>query len=110
MKKTFDTVLNVCNRVFGEAVSYQPMATEYDDQIPPQLITPEPRNIKGVFRYTFIEINGVGSMKPTLSIKLSDLDVAPQEGDQVTMDNKTFEVISSQPDTFGSSLLILEVV
>ncbi len=90
-----ESVVGLCNEVMGEDVSY----TLYGDS---------PVTIKGVFDNSFIEVEGIVSLKPTLRIKLSDLSSNPGKGDSVVISSVTYRVVESHEDSFGGSTLILQ--
>lgn len=90
-------VNNACNQVFGDDVLYTP-------------VSGSPVTIRGVFSQSYVEVEQVQSLKPTLFISLTDLVDEPRRGDQVTVDTDTYRVLVSQPDFAGGATLILQAV
>lgn len=88
--KSLDVVLSV----FGTSVTYDP-------------ITGVNVTLKGIFDQSYVEVEGVVSVKPTLRIKLSDLPLKPRKGDSVTISSVIYRVLESREDSFGGSTLIL---
>jgi hypothetical protein len=96
ISRIFDSVINTVNSVWGTSVIYT------------YLVDSTTSTLKGVFDNAFIEVNGVTTKKPVLTIKLSDLDDEPVEGDTVLIGSVLYMVRDHQPDSFGSTTLILE--
>jgi hypothetical protein len=96
-KALADSVVGLCNSVFGDSVTYTPSGGS-------------PVSIKGVFDNAWVEIENVQSLKPILRIKLSDLSSSPAKGDQVTIDLIDYYVMESRVDGHGGSTLILQKV
>jgi hypothetical protein len=96
-KTISESVLDVCNSVFGESVTYTPLADV-------------PVTINAVFNNVWIEVESVTSLTPTLRVQLSDLASVPGKGDQVVVGSINYKVTKSHPDGFGGSTLILQKV
>lgn len=94
-KALADSVVGLCNSVFGQTVSYTP-----DEG--------SPVSIKGVFNYAWIEVEGVMTQKPILRIRLADLDEEPGKGDEVEIDEVDYRVVESRVDGHGGTILILQ--
>jgi hypothetical protein len=92
-----DAVIGITNTIFGTPATYTP-------------ISGDPVEINGVFDNAYIESQGVSSLKPVLRIRLSDLAASPAKGDQVTVSSTTYRVLSSENDSYGAALLILQKV
>lgn len=90
-----DAVLKATNRTFGTTCTYTYLAGGTS-------------SISGVFDNAFVEIEGFITKKPTLRIRLADLDSDPVEGDEVTINSTEYTVRENRVDSFGGSLLILE--
>ena len=95
----FDGLISSINSVFGSTVTYS-----YQDGSPDS-------EIKGVFDNAFVEVNGIESKRPILkNVKLTDLTAEPAEGDTVEIDSTSYTVRWHEPDSFGSTTLILEKI
>ncbi len=94
-KSLGESVVDLCNAVFGDDVSYTPNGDS-------------PVSIKGVFSNAYVETEGVVSLKPTLRIKLTDLEELPSKGDECEIDSVEYRVMESRLDEFGGSTLILQ--
>ncbi len=92
-----EIVVGLCNSVFGDDVSYTPNGGSAS-------------SIKGVFNNAWVDIEGVVSLKPTLRIKLADLDDSPGKGDEVEIDEVEYRVMESREDGHGGTTLILQKV
>jgi hypothetical protein len=90
-----ESVLGICNSTFGTPVTYTPTVGS-------------PVSINGVFDNAYVEVNGVSSLQPTLRIQLSDLELEPTKGDEVTIDSTAYVILASQKDGYGGALLILQ--
>lgn len=90
-------VIGITNTTFGTPATYTP-------------VSGDPVEINGVFDNAFVEVLGVPSLKPVLRIALSDLEAAPAKGDQVTINATEYKVMSSEADSYGGSLLVLQKV
>ena len=95
-------VLDLCECVFGEDVTYEPIrGGSYE--------------IRGIFDNQFEQVDPdtevvIASNAPTLGVKLADLPGPPVKGDIVIIREKRFRVIDSQEDgVVGSTLLLHEV-
>jgi hypothetical protein len=94
-----DALIKATNNVFGQTVTYI------------RLSDAEETDLTGIFSNQYVEIDGVGSHKPTLRFKLDDLDETPVEGDTLEVDSDTYEVIVAQTDsTRNEATLILKKV
>lgn len=95
-------VLDLCECVFGEDVTYEPKrGGSYD--------------IRGIFDNQFEQVDPdtevvISSNSPTLGVKLADLPDVPVKGDMVIIRNKRFRVIDSQEDGVVGSILFLHEV
>lgn len=67
----------------------------------------DPVEIKGVFDNSFVDVEGIVSLKPTLRINLQDLSASPAKGDTVEINSVVYNVLESREDGFGGSTLIL---
>ena len=94
----FDSLFSSINSVFGSTVTYS-----YQDGSPDS-------EIKGVFDNGFVEVNGIESKRPVLkNVKLTDLtSKEPVEGDSVQINSISYMVRYHEPDSFGTTTLILE--
>lgn len=96
----FSNLTNATNKtlikIFGIPVTYTHSS---DDSV---------AEIKGVFENSFVEVNGVTDLKPTLKIRTADLELTPQEDDQVEVNSTEYTVVDAQLDTHGIALLILK--
>lgn len=90
-------VLGICNTTFGTPVTYTP-------------IVGSAVSINGVFDNAYIEVNGVSSLKPVLRIKLADLALSPAKGDLALINAVSYRILSSEADSYGGSLLVLQKV
>lgn len=83
-------------RVFGRDVIYQ--------------LRPENTSIsmKAVFDNAFIEINGVTTTAPILTVDLSLIPRYPSVKDIVTIESVNYRVIEVRQDSFGGAILILQ--
>lgn len=92
-----DAVIDLCGQVMGQSVTYTPTVGS-------------PVTINGVFDNSYVDIDGVVSLKPTLRINLSDLASAPAKGDSVSISSVSYRVLESRADGYGGSTLILQKV
>lgn len=93
-----DALIKAAHKVFGEDVIYTYASDSSTSQI------------KGVFDNAFIEVNGVSTKKPVLRIRLDDLDAEPVEGDTISLNSVEYLVRDHEPDSYGSTTLILEKI
>lgn len=91
-----DSVVGLCNSVFGDSYSYTPNGGTAIQ-------------LQSVFKHEYVEVESVVSLKPTLRIRLSDLTAKPGKGDTVVIETVTYKVAESREDGHGGSLLILKV-
>lgn len=94
--KATEALLKAVSKVFGTSVTYTHVGDSSTSEI------------KAVFDYNFVEVNGVTTRRPTLRVRLADLAHAPTEGDTAEIGSDSFTIMDSQPDSFGESILILE--
>lgn len=94
-KSLSDKIVNQTNKVFGEEVTYTPR-------------TGDPTSIKGIFDNAWVDVEGVVSLRPTLRIRLSDLENEPGKGDEVTIEEVDYRVLESRIDAHGGSTLVLQ--
>ena len=95
-------VLAPCLDVFGEPVTYTPVAGS-------------PFPISGVFDNAYRDVSqgefgtDVISVYPVLGVNLADFSAPPIQGDQLTIasNGKTYAVREPRPDSHGGALLIL---
>lgn len=94
-KSVEEAVLSITQDYFGESATYTQGA--------------ETAEIKAVFDYQWVELNGVSSNELTAKVLLADLPSAPQKGDTIerTDTNETFRVTIAQPDGLGGFTLVL---
>lgn len=97
-----DSVLEVCESVFGEPVVYTPQGLD-------------PINISGIYDdlYEAVDPNTntiITSDQPVLGIRNAELGVTPRQGDQVNVRNTDFTVKEVQTDGQGGSKLFLHRV
>lgn len=92
-----DAAISTINNVIGQDVTYTP-------------IVGDSSSIKGVFDNSWVDIQGMVTLKPTLRIKLSDLDASPAKGDTVSISSVSYRVMESREDGYGGSTLILQKV
>lgn len=93
---SFESIIKTINSVFGTSVTYS-------------YISGDPNStLKGVFDNAFVEVNGVSTRKPILKIALIDLTSEPVEGDTLLIGSTSYTVQDHQPDSFGTTVLILE--
>jgi hypothetical protein len=92
-----EAVVGLCNDVMGTEVSYTPFGGA-------------PVTINGVFDNAYIDAEGIVSVKPTLRIRLSDLEDNPAKNDTVEISSTTYKVMESHEDGFGGSTLFLKKV
>lgn len=92
-----ELVIGATNTVFGEDVTYTP-------------VSGSPVEIKGVLNNSWVDAEGMISLRPTLQIRLSDLSSAPRKGDSVTISSTPYRVSESRVDGYGGSTLILQKV
>ena len=95
-----DMALSSSMDAFGSTATYTP-------------IVGTPYSITAIFRDAFVEVRGrdsIGnaSLRPTLTVRLADLLAEPDVGDTVTVDSTVFNIIESQSDGGGGSVLILQ--
>ncbi len=91
-----DTVLGLSQDVIGSDVTYTP---EGEDAV----------TIKGIFDNAWVDDgDGLPSLKPTLRIKLDDLESSPGKGDSVEISSTSYRVLSSRNDGYGGATLILQ--
>ena len=64
-------------------------------------------SIVGIFENSFVEVNGVQSVKPTFLVSESDVPSIVR-GNTITIDNVAYTFIMDQPDGTGMTMLILE--
>lgn len=95
-KKLEDLVLDVTQKVAGDTCSYTQGTTT--------------TQINGIFDNSYVEIEGIVSLKPTLRIKLSDLPTPPSKGDSVVVSTVNYKVLESRADGYGGSTLILQKI
>lgn len=91
------TVIGAINNVLGEDITYTPNGSAG--------VT-----IKGVFDNAYVDVDGVVSLKPTLRIKLDDLEDPPAKGDEVTIESVDYSVSESREDGHGGTTLILKKI
>lgn len=82
------------NRIYGKPVTYRPI--DEDEQT----------GIFGRYQEPFVTQDmgvdvGVEATRPSLDLKLSDLDIPPKIGFEVEVSGRVFEVASVQPDGNG---------
>lgn len=63
--------------------------------------------INGIFDEKYVEINGMGSVRPTFTCATSDVSDA-SDGAKITIDSTVYTVRSPQQDGTGVTMLILE--
>jgi hypothetical protein len=90
-------VVGLTNKVLGRDVTYTPSGGS-------------DVSIKGVFDNTWVDVEGVVSLKPILRIDLSDLEALPAKGDTVSIETVNYRVSESRLDGYGGSTLILKKV
>ena len=96
-QKAFDALINTVNKVFATTATYT-YASDSSTQ-----------DIQGVFENGFIEINGVITKTPLFkNVKLDDLTAEPTEDDTLTINSVIYIVRNHEPDSFGSTTIILE--
>jgi hypothetical protein len=96
-------VLSAAMSAFGKSVIYKPTGggTQY--------------SITGIFESKNVEVDAgqsspVSMKRTTLAVKLDDLNASPTKGDQIVDGSATYNIIDSQEDGGGGSLLILQKV
>lgn len=82
--------------IFGTSVVYGYSPENYTSEI------------KGVFDNSYIEVNGVSSLYPTLTVDLSTLDRRPSVKDSLSIADQTYKVIDVRSDSFNGAMLILK--
>jgi len=98
-KDRVNNLLGSAVRTFGEDVTFLPK-------------TGSPYTVQGIFDRKHIEVSigqniPILSFHPTLGINLNDFVIAPKQGDQFQIGAVLYDVIQSQEDGQGGSLLIL---
>jgi hypothetical protein len=94
-----DSCMKTVQATFGEEVIYSPSSG------PKQ-------SIRGIFRTHFLGIEteagvGVGTMCPSLEVRLLDLQSPPKAKDQSLIRDVQYKVTEVKPDQEGGALLIL---
>ncbi len=89
-----DLVIQQTNEVMGADCIYTQNSEEVE--------------IKGVFDNSYVDIEGMVSLKPTLRIRLLDLSEKPTKADSVSISDISYRVLESREDGFGGSTLILQ--
>ena len=97
LKSLDHVVIGIGNRLFGSDVVYT-------------FANGDSKNIKGIFSNTYVEVEGIVSVRPTLQIRLSDLSSSPRKGDSVLVSDTSYRVLESRIDGYGGSTLILQKV
>lgn len=96
---TKDAMFDEINSVFGQDVIYTFIADS-------STVT-----IRGVFENAFVEVDGISTKQPILrNVILEELGADPVEGDQVEIDSIDYVVRYHEPDSHGSTTLILEKI
>ena len=93
------SVLEACVTTFGRDVTYRS--------------TQGSQSLKGIFdaAHQIISLQDgleYSTIKPTLGIRLSDLEASPIQGDEVVIESIRHQVVDIQPDGQGGALLILQ--
>lgn len=97
VKTLTDAVVRLTGDVWGQTVTYTPNAGS-------------PVSIKGIFNNSWVDVEGVVTLKPVLRIKISDLLSSPAKGDVVLISASNYRVMESRLDEFGGSTLVLQKV
>lgn len=92
-----DLVLRVPINIFGTDLTYTPLVGS-------------PVDIKGIFENKYVEVNGIQSLSPILTINLNDLEGDPVRGDTVTIGSVNYRILESRKDGLSASILILQKV
>jgi hypothetical protein len=92
-----DALFKGLNKVFGTTATYT-YASDSSTQ-----------ELDGVFENGFIEVNGVITKTPLFkNVILDDLTDEPTDTDTLTINSVIYIVRSHEPDSHGSTTLILE--
>jgi len=100
------TVFPATTELLGEEAVYQ---TASDDSNPPEAFS-----VRGIWSgphqamYLSTEGPEYSTTQPSFSVRLSDFDETPKQGDGITIFATDYEVIDVQPDGQGMATLILE--
>jgi len=63
--------------------------------------------VNGIFDEKYVEVNGMGAVRPTFTCATSDVSDAG-DGAKVTISGVVYTVRSPQPDGTGVTMLVLE--
>lgn len=97
MFKTLENIIVKTNvNVFGRIFTYHYL---------PEV---EDRSFKGIFDNAHIEIQGVSTVNPIITLYEGDLFREPSVKDKLTINSVLYKIIDIRPDGVGGILLVLQ--